>query len=122
MTTSLPATGRTHRHEYADKELSFPSRFVSGSLDAAPAVAATLPRPHGDLSTASAQSIAEVVRDIGEMSANTLSKRVQVTRTMLDYLSSFREPPGKNAGTPARSRPAASTPATSARSSASAGI
>ncbi|MFE0055264.1 tyrosine-type recombinase/integrase [Streptomyces sp. NPDC059003] len=88
-TTSLPATGRTRRHEYADKELSFPSRFISGSLEAAPAVAATLPRPHGDLSTASAQTIAEVVRDIGQMSANTRSKRVQVTRTMLDYLGDF---------------------------------
>ncbi|WP_254394223.1 hypothetical protein [Streptomyces buecherae] len=88
-TTSLPTTGRTRRHEYADKELSFPSRFISGSLEAAPAVAATLPRPHGDPSTASSQSIAEVVRGIGEMSANTRSKRVQVTRTMLDYLSDF---------------------------------
>jgi hypothetical protein len=80
---------RHHRHGPYVEELGFASRFVSGTMTAAAAVAATPPRPFGDLANASAGHIANLAGSFGPGTAQTRRSRTAATLEMLAYLAGF---------------------------------
>ncbi|MET7949073.1 tyrosine-type recombinase/integrase [Micromonospora sp. NPDC005324] len=89
QTSMTTGHSRRHRHGPVLDELGFPSRFVSGAMASAPAVAAVPPRPFGDLSAARAADIAELVAEFGGGSRVTVLQRRSATHAVLDYLAGF---------------------------------
>lgn len=88
-TVTTGTSRRHHRHGPYVEELGFASRFVSGAMSAAAAVASVPPRPFGDLAHASASSLAELAGAFGPGSRASRSQRQAATREVLDYLSRF---------------------------------
>lgn len=88
----MRTTGLSRRHGPVAEGLQFPSRFVGGPITPAPAVAASPPRPHGDLSTA---SVAHLVNLAGASALWPDTPRAtrlnwkDSTRTLLEYLLTF---------------------------------
>lgn len=84
-----PTTGLSRRHGPVIEELGFASRFVSGKIKPAPAVATVLPRPHGDLTTASVERIARLAATVWDGADITRQQRVAATQHVLAYLTEF---------------------------------
>ncbi|MEH0975167.1 tyrosine-type recombinase/integrase [Micromonospora sp. CPCC 205546] len=80
---------RHHRHGPLVEELGFASRFVSGTMRAAPAVASTPPRPFGDLSRAASTHIARLAGTFGPGEQESRKQRLAATRELLEYLVQF---------------------------------
>ncbi|WP_433531254.1 site-specific integrase [Micromonospora sp. CA-263727] len=80
---------RHHRHGPYVEELGFASRFVSGTMPAAAAVAAVPPRPFGDLAHAAASSLAELAGSFGPGTRPSRVQRQAAAREVLDYLAEF---------------------------------
>lgn len=91
--TSPPrtATATTGTDQHVN-ELGFASRFVSGTVKATPAIAATPPRPFGDLAHATAGHITDLAATFGPGEQESRKQRGIATRDFLDYLAGF---PGK---------------------------
>lgn len=77
---------RHHRHGPVLPELGFASRFVSGTMPAAPATAAVPPRPFGDLSHTSSRDLVDLAGSFGPGSKPSRLQRQASTRSLLDYL------------------------------------
>lgn len=85
-----PTTGVSRRHTHTGDELGFASRFVSGQIEAHPASATTVPRPFGDLSTATSQLIGQLAHEAcPAAAAATAAEHRASTRRVLAYLDGF---------------------------------
>ncbi|GAA2267225.1 site-specific integrase [Kitasatospora cystarginea] len=85
-----PTTGVSRRHGPVAEGLHFPSRFVSGQMQAAPAVAATPPRPFGSLARATPTRISELATTTWDGAKVTQLQRGGATAAVLQYLDTFR--------------------------------
>jgi site-specific recombinase XerD len=80
-------TAHSHRHHGPVlPELGFASRFVSGTMPAAPATGTLAPRPFGDLSRASSGDLVDLAGSFGPGSKPSRLQRQASTRSLLDYL------------------------------------
>ena len=86
-TAASPTTGVSRRHGPIPDGLTYPSRFVGGTMEAAPAVATKPPRPFGSLAFVSAQTIANLTVETWDGSEETRRRRGTAVRAVLDYLS-----------------------------------
>jgi integrase len=84
-----PTTAFSRRHGPVVEELGYPSRFVRGRIDPAPAVCLVPPRPFGDLGTAGTQRICDLVTTTWQRSETTTARHRKATALVLDYLASF---------------------------------
>jgi site-specific recombinase XerD len=80
---------RRHRHGPVLEELGFASRFVSGQIEPQPAVAATPPRPVGELGTAPIDRIARLVTTAWDGAPATCQQRGQAVQIILTYLTDY---------------------------------
>ncbi|MGW9432993.1 tyrosine-type recombinase/integrase, partial [Streptomyces decoyicus] len=78
-----PTTGVSRRHTHTGDEPA----FASSQIEARPASATTVPRPFGDLSTATPQLIGKLAHDLSpEAAAPTAAQHRASTRRVLAYL------------------------------------
>ncbi|MFD9474042.1 tyrosine-type recombinase/integrase [Streptomyces goshikiensis] len=90
--TQLRTTGLSRRHGPVAEGLQFPSRFVGGPITPGPAVAATLPRPHGEFATASVSLLSQVAGSSSIWPDTPRATRLNwksSTRVLLEYLLDF---------------------------------
>ncbi|MGW7296682.1 tyrosine-type recombinase/integrase [Streptomyces sp. NPDC054829] len=85
-----PTTGVSRRHTATGDELTLASRVASSQIEAQPAEATTLPRPFGDLSTATPQLIGQLAHAASpDAAARTAEQHRASSRRVLAYLSRF---------------------------------
>ncbi|MED7931776.1 hypothetical protein SMD20_46680 [Nonomuraea sp. LP-02] len=88
-----PTTGVSRRHGPLVEGLGFSSRYVSANkIKPEPATPTVLPRPFGDLATASISHLAQLATDTWEGAYVTRRQRGTAVGEVLSYLTKF---PGK---------------------------
>lgn len=90
--TRLRTTGLSRRHGPVAEGLQFASRFVGGPIKPDPAVAASLPRPHGEFATASISHLSGMAGTASiwpDVHRATRQGWVRSTRALLEYLLTF---------------------------------
>ncbi|MFE7035317.1 tyrosine-type recombinase/integrase [Streptomyces sp. NPDC057621] len=90
--TQLRTTGLSRRHGPVVEGLQFASRFVGGTITPEPAVAAALPRPHGEFATASVSLLSSAAGAVAIWPDTPRATRLNwthSTRTLLEYLLTF---------------------------------
>ncbi|MFF4757818.1 hypothetical protein [Streptomyces sp. NPDC001292] len=81
-----PTTGVSRRHTHTGDEPALISRFASTQIEARPASATTVPRPFGDLSSATPQLIGQLAHDV---SPDAAAQHRASARRVLAYLGGF---------------------------------
>lgn len=85
-----PTTGVSRRHTHTGDEPAFASPSVSSPIEARPASATTVPRPFGDLSTATTRLIGQLAHEVSpDAAAPTAAQHRASTRRVLAYLGGF---------------------------------
>lgn len=90
--TQFRTTGLSRRHGPVAEGLQFPSRFVGGPITPEPAVAATLPRPHGEFATAFVLLLSHLAGSSSIWPETPRATRLNwknSTRVLLGYLLDF---------------------------------